>query len=163
MDTEDKHSSLPTQMKSMVPAKESLISDFDRHLFNEGTHFHLYEKLGAHPVVIDGSPGTFFAVWAPNAKSVSVFGDFNGWNKTDHPLSQTGNSGIWEGFFPAVIKGHHYKYHIISNYNRYHVDKADPCAFFAEVSPQKASIVWDLAHQWSDKKWMAGRKTRRSG
>jgi len=160
MDTEDKHSSLPTQMKSMVPAKESFISDFDRHLFNEGTHFHLYEKLGAHPMVIDGSPGTFFAVWAPNAKSVSVFGDFNGWNKTDHPLSQTSNSGIWEGFFPAVSKGHHYKYHIISNYNRYHVDKADPCAFFAEVSPQKASIVWDLAHQWSDKKWMAGRQER---
>ena len=95
------------QAKPNPPNNESLISEFDRHLFNEGTHFHLYEKLGAHPTILNGQQGTFFAVWAPNAKSVSVIGDFNGWAKTDHYLNNSGNSGIWEGFFTDITKGNH--------------------------------------------------------
>ena len=147
--------SLQQRENSIVPAEQSLISEFDRHLFNEGTHFHLYEKLGAHPVVLNGMAGTFFAVWAPNAKYVSLVGDFNRWNNKTHPLHTSGNSGIWEGFYSDVKKGNHYKYHIISNYNRYHVNKSDPHAFFAEIAPQTASIVWDLDFAWTDKEWMS--------
>jgi 1,4-alpha-glucan branching enzyme len=142
------------------PNNESLITEFDRHLFNEGTHFHLYQKLGAHPMVLNDRRGVFFAVWAPNARSVSVIGDFNGWAKTDHFLSNSGNSGIWEGFFTDITKGNRYKYHIVSQYNGYSVDKADPLAFLAEVPPRTASIVGDLEYEWSDIDWMSERKQR---
>jgi 1,4-alpha-glucan branching enzyme len=98
-----------------VPGNEcSLLSEDDLYMFNEGTHARLYEKLGAHPVVSRSLSGTYFAVWAPNAKHVTVIGDFNGWDKTASNLHPRGCSGIWENFIPGVGKGALYKYHIVS-------------------------------------------------
>ncbi|HXG51968.1 MAG TPA: 1,4-alpha-glucan branching protein GlgB [candidate division Zixibacteria bacterium] len=133
------------------------LSDDDVYLFNEGSHFHLYEKLGAHPL---GNGATYFAVWAPNAERVSVIGDFNGWDKRRHPLAPRGQSGIWEGVLEGVDKGALYKYHVASRYNAYRVDKADPFSFFNEIPPKSASIVWDLEYDWGDGEWMAGRAKR---
>src|SRR4051812_2533115 len=96
-------------------AAGSLLTDHDIYLFKEGNHFKLYEKLGAHLTTVDGVAGTCFAVWAPNAKSVSVIGNFNGWNRSAHPLKgRWDGSGIWEGFIPGVGRGELYKYYIIS-------------------------------------------------
>src|SRR5262245_60249767 len=92
----------------------SLLTDDDSYLFNEGSHFRLYHKLGAHVVTRGESSGTYFAVWAPDAEQVSVIGDFNGWRPDSHQLSPKGRSGIWEGFFPDIGKGTLYKYHIAS-------------------------------------------------
>ena len=136
------------------------ISDEDIYLFNEGSHFRIYEKLGAHLVKQDGSAGTHFSVWAPNAKFVSVIGEFNEWNKDSHRLHPKGRSGIWQGFFPEVGKGTLYKYHIGSRFNGYRVDKADPFSIFNEIPPKFASIVWDLDYQWHDEDWMATRRQR---
>jgi len=138
----------------------TLLTDQDLYLFNEGSHFHLHEKLGAHPVTREGQAGTHFAVWAPNADRVSVMGDFNSWNKTSHPLRARGSSGIWEGLVPDAGAGAHYKYHIVSRYAGYEVDKADPFAFHAEVPPLTASLVWPLDYAWSDSEWMATRWRR---
>src|SRR5207302_10664520 len=91
-------------------ATVSLLSDWDYHLFNEGSHHKLWEKLGSHPIERDGVAGTMFAVWAPNARAVSVVGDWNGWNADAHPLESRGPSGIWEAFIPRVHKGMKYKY-----------------------------------------------------
>jgi 1,4-alpha-glucan branching enzyme len=140
----------------------SLLTDDDLHLFNEGSHFRLYEKLGAHMVNQGGASGTYFAVWAPNADHVSVIGNFNGWEKGRHYLSPKGQSGIWEGFVPGVGKGTLYKYHIGSRFNGYRVDKADPFSTFNEVPPKFASIVWDIDYQWNDREWM-GERRRRQG
>ncbi len=132
----------------------SLVTDHDIYLFKEGNHFRLYEKLGAHIVERGGQQGTFFGVWAPNAASVSVIGDFNQWKPHAHPLaSRADESGIWEGFIPDIGKGTVYKYHIVSAYNNYVVDKGDPFAFFWEEPPQTASVVWDLDYTWSDDRW----------
>ncbi len=133
----------------------SLLSPFDLHLFNEGTHTHLYEKLGAHPAA-DGS-GTTFGVWAPNADSVSVIGDFNGWNRTANLLQPREQSGIWEGFIPGARHGAMYKYCVHSRVTRNGVEKADPFATFAEPPPRQASVIWDLGYEWHDDAWMGGR------
>ena len=138
----------------------SLITDNDLYLFNEGSHFQLYDKLGAHVVNHEGVSGTQFAVWAPNAAQVFVMGDFNGWNKHSDPLYPNGQSGIWEGFFPGIGNGTLYKYHIVSRFNDYRVDKADPFSIFNEIPPKTASIVWDLDYQWSDQEWMTSRRQR---
>ncbi|HEX6768442.1 MAG TPA: 1,4-alpha-glucan branching enzyme, partial [Candidatus Binatia bacterium] len=142
----------------------SLLTDQDLYLFNEGSHFRLYDKLGAHVVArgsgADGDNGTYFAVWAPNADHVSVIGDFNGWEKGRDCLRPKAASGIWEGFLPNIGKGTLYKYHIGSRFNGYAVDKADPCSIFNEIPPKFASIVWDLDYQWNDQSWMAERHTR---
>jgi 1,4-alpha-glucan branching enzyme len=138
----------------------SLITDNDLYLFNEGSHFQLYDKLGAHVVNHEGVSGTQFAVWAPNAEQVSVIGDFNGWNKSSHRLQPNGRSGIWEGFFPGIGKATLYKYHIVSRFDGYRVDKADPFSIFNEIPPKTASIVWDLDYQWGDQEWMATRRQR---
>lgn len=135
----------------------TLLTEDDLYLFNEGSHFRLYEKLGAHPVTSNGQPGTYFAVWAPDAQQVSVIGDFNGWNRTSHPLQPRGQSGIWEGFVPGVGKGALYKYRIISRYQGYTVDKADPLATYDETPPKTASIVWDTEYTWRDGEWMKKR------
>jgi 1,4-alpha-glucan branching enzyme len=137
---------------------ESVITDDDLYLFNEGTHVRLYEKLGAHP----GRDGTFFAVWAPNAEAVSVTGNFNGWNKQSHPLAPRGRSGIWEGFVSGVGKGTLYKYVVRSRFAGYQADKADPFSIFNEIPPKTASIVWDLEYAWGDQQWMAERRERNS-
>jgi 1,4-alpha-glucan branching enzyme len=128
--------------------------------FNEGTHFRLYDKLGAHLVQDGGVRGTYFAVWAPNAEYVSVIGEFNGWDHTRHQLSQHGHSGIWERFLPGVEHGTVYKYHIRSRYNGYAVDKADPFAFYCERPPKTGSVVWDLTYEWGDQAWMEQRRRR---
>ncbi|MFP3897838.1 MAG: 1,4-alpha-glucan branching protein GlgB [Dehalococcoidia bacterium] len=132
----------------------SMLGDDDLYLFNEGSHYRLYEKLGAHPMVVDGTEGIYFAVWAPSAKQVSVIGDFNGWNRSSHQLRAQGQSGIWEGFVPGVAKGATYKYYLISHHRGYHVQKADPFAFYAETPPNTASLVWDLDYSWGDQAWM---------
>jgi len=133
----------------------SLLTDHDIYLYKEGTHFRLYEKLGAHLVERDGVRGTQFAVWAPNAARVSIVGDFNQWNPQTHPLSaRWDDSGIWEGFLPHLGKGSLYKYHIVSNHNGYRVNKGDPFAFFWEMPPRTASMVWDLEYPWTDSAWL---------
>ena len=140
----------------------SILSDEDVYLFNEGTHVRLYEKLGAHPAKDGGLPGTAFAVWAPNAERVTVMGDFNEWSKTSHPLESYGVSGIWEGVVSGAATGSRYKYHIVSHYNDYEVDKTDPFAFFAELSPHTASVVWRLDYDWRDADWMQTRGAKQS-
>jgi 1,4-alpha-glucan branching enzyme len=140
----------------------TLLTEDDLYLFNEGSHYRLFEKLGAHPVTLEGIEGTYFAVWAADAERVFVMGDFNGWDKTGQPLSQRGSSGIWEGFLPAVAKGAAYKYHIHSRYNGYRVDKADPFAFYSEVPPLTGSVVWNLQYAWGDGQWMKERHRHNS-
>ena len=135
----------------------SLLTDDDIYLFNEGRHFRLHEKLGAHPLKKEGIEGTYFALWAPDAEKVCVMGDFNGWDKNSHSLQPRAQSGIWEGFIPGVTKGAPYKYRITSRFSGYQADKADPFAVFCEVPPNTASIVWDLDYTWGDSEWMAKR------
>jgi 1,4-alpha-glucan branching enzyme len=138
--------------------KVSRFTDHDIYLFKEGNHFELYKKFGAYPMQVEGTFGTYFAVWAPNAERVSAIGDFNGWNKESHPLqAREDASGIWEGFLPQVEAGDVYKYHVVSRYNHYKVDKGDPFAFRCEKPPNTASIVWDLAYDWADGVWMKNR------
>jgi len=136
------------------------ITDDDLHLFNEGSHYHLYRKLGCHVTTLDGSVGATFAVWAPNAGAVSVIGDFNGWDPLTHPLATRGASGIWEGFIAGVRKGDAYKFHIVSGDGGYRVDKADPFGIHHETPPKTGSKVWDLDYVWSDTEWMANRGAR---
>lgn len=136
----------------------SLFSDFDIELFKAGKHFRLYEKLGSHPVTVDGKKGTYFAVWAPSAKSVSVVGDFNYWLEGDHKLNvRWDGSGIWEGFIPEVGRGTIYKYKIQSHINDVKTEKADPFARRAEHPPKTASVVYDTNYKWKDSKWMKNR------
>jgi 1,4-alpha-glucan branching enzyme len=140
--------------------ENSLLTDDDLYLFNQGSHFRLYEKLGAHPMEHEGKEGAHFAVWAPDAQKVSVMGDFNGWDKASHPLRPRGKSGIWEGFIAGVGKGANYKYHIASRFHGYRVDKADPFALYGEEPPRTGSIVWDLDYVWGDGEWMENRRKR---
>ena len=135
----------------------SLLTEEDIYLFNEGNHLGLYEKFGAHCIKKNGLKGTYFALWAPNAREVSVVGDFNGWDRSRHPLLPRDRSGIWEGFIPGVRKQMTYKYHIVSRLNSYSVDKADPFAFYSEKPPKTGSIVWDLDYTWGDDEWMEKR------
>ena len=148
---------MPQESGNPVWYHVSLLTDDDLYLFNQGSHFRLYEKLGAHPLSEEGREGTYFAVWAPDAERVSVVGDLNGWDAMAHPLGSRGESGIWEGFIPGVRKGAVYKYHIQSRFRGYRADKADPFALFSEVPPKTASVVWDLEYAWDDRDWM---KTR---
>ena len=148
------------QTETVASDEMTLMSDEDVYLFNEGSHFHLYRKLGAHPVIRNGMAGTSFSVWAPDAEQVSVIGAFNDWKKGAHPLCRREKSGIWEGFLPGVVKGTLYKFQIRSRFNGYEVEKTDPFAFFNEIPPKTASIVWDLDYTWRDETWMASRHTR---
>ncbi len=136
----------------------SPITDTDLYLFNQGSHFHLADKLGAHP--LEG--GTHMAVWAPNAEFVSVIGDHNGWDKGAEPLQRRGDSGIWEGFLTGVGAGAVYKYHVVGPGGVHRSDKADPLARFAEVAPGQGSVVWDLAHEWGDGEWLKQRSRSRA-
>jgi 1,4-alpha-glucan branching enzyme len=140
----------------------SLLTEDDLYIFNEGNHFRLYEKLGAHVLKVNGSEGAYFAVWAPDAEDVAVIGDFNNWDKTSHYLSPRGRSGIWEGFIPELTKGANYKYHIRSRFQGYRADKADPFAAYSEVPPKTASIVWDLEYEWADQEWFQQRSLANS-
>jgi 1,4-alpha-glucan branching enzyme len=146
-----------TGITNIVNNSITLLSQDDIYLFNEGKHYRLYEKLGAHLINHQGIKGVYFAVWAPNAEKVSVFGDFNNWNKQSHQLKPRESSGIWEGFVPGVVKGSRYKYHLSSKYNNYQVDKADPLASYSEQPSLTASVVWDNEYEWSDRNWMEKR------
>jgi 1,4-alpha-glucan branching enzyme len=138
-----------------------MFTDFDINLFKAGKHFRLYDKLGSHLVEVDGVKGTYFAVWAPSAKSVSVVGDFNYWKAGEHELNvRWDSSGIWEGFIPDVDKGTKYKYKIHSNNNGIWTEKADPFARFCEHPPNTASLVWDAPYQWNDSNWMETREEK---
>src|SRR5262245_1311087 len=135
------------------------ISELDLHLFGEGNHHHIYEKLGAHPTSIDGVHGTRFAVWAPNAKRVSVVGDFNHWDGGRNVMQLHGLSGIWEVFVPGVAPGALYKFELATA-NGHLLMKADPYAFQMQLRPQSASVVAKIdAHEWHDHDWMARRRT----
>ena len=140
----------------------TLLTEDDLYLFNEGNHFGLCDKLGSHYLSKNGAEGTYFAVWAPDAEQVYIKGDFNGWNRASHPMRSRGRSGIWECFIPGLEKGILYKYHVHSRYNGYRVDKADPFAFYNEVPPKTASIVWNLDYTWGDREWMEKRRSRNS-
>lgn len=152
--------SLAMQSARRSETVPSLLGPQDLYLFNEGNHSRLYNKLGAHPMTVDGLAGTYFAVWAPAAHYVAVIGDFNGWNPGRHPLRPRESSGIWEGFIPGVGSGAAYKYHVASRYHGHRIDKADPFAFSQETPPRTASIVCDLDYQWRDAGWMQERKQR---
>ncbi len=138
------------------------LTDDDVYLFNQGSHYRLYDKLGSHPASYQGQEGTSFAVWAPNARSISVIGDFNGWDRSSHPLRPRGQSGIWEGFIPELGQGSIYKYRVVSHNRGYQADKADPFAFHYETPPKNGSIVWPIDYEWGDQRWMAERKTHNS-
>jgi 1,4-alpha-glucan branching enzyme len=149
-----------TTSKAPVRHDVSLLTNDDLYLFNEGTHSGLYRKLGAHPMTVQGAAGTYFAVWAPNAKQVSVIGDFNGWRSGTHALQPKGSSGIWEGFLPGIGPGTVYKYHIVSHHGGYQLEKADPFALRAELPPRTASVVTDLSYRWNDSRWMMTRSEK---
>ena len=136
-----------------------VISPFDLHLMAEGRHYRSFEKLGAHLGERDGVKGVHFAVWAPNAERVDVIGDFNAWREGATPLQARPDAGIWEGFVPGVGVGAAYKFRIVSRANGYVAERADPYGFAAELRPQTASVVTDLAgHGWNDDAWMARRR-----
>jgi 1,4-alpha-glucan branching enzyme len=141
---------------------QSAISEFDLYLLAEGTHYRAYEKLGAHLTGKDGKRGVQFAVWAPNAKRVSIIGDFNNWNPNAATMNSS-TAGIWEGFVPDIGQGASYKYHIESRYRDYKVDKADPYGFASEIRPETASRVWNLDnYSWHDESWMKNRTNTNS-
>ncbi|MGB3694490.1 MAG: 1,4-alpha-glucan branching enzyme [Spirulinaceae cyanobacterium] len=133
------------------------LTDFDLHLFAEGNHHRIYEKLGAHSTEVDGIKGVYFAVWAPNARNVSILGDFNQWDGRQHQMRQC-NKSIWELFIPEIATGEHYKYEI-KNYEGHIYEKSDPYGFQQEVRPKTASIVTDLeVYEWNDAEWMEQRR-----
>ena len=135
------------------------LSEMDIYLFKQGTHTKLYNKLGSHTIVHEGNVGVHFAVWAPNAASVSVRGDFNDYDTHSHPLKlREDESGIWEGFIAGVEQGLTYKYHIVSKFHNIIHDKSDPFGFYAEERPKSASKVWSLeGYGWGDNEWMKNR------
>ncbi|HUJ09667.1 MAG TPA: 1,4-alpha-glucan branching protein GlgB [Verrucomicrobiae bacterium] len=142
--------------------KPAWFSSDDLHWFNEGTHSRIYEKFGAQLTSQNGSTGVHFAVWAPNAERVSVIGNFNSWSKSKNLLQAIGASGVWAGFVPEIARGTTYKYHIVSRYDGYEVDKADPVGFRQETAPKTASLVWDLEYAWQDRNWMKVRGQRQN-
>ena len=147
---------------SADPPSSPHLTDLDVYLFREGRHHRLYDRLGAHPIQVDGRAGTWFAVWAPNARHVSVIGDFNGWNAEVDPLTPRGDSsGIWEGFVAGAAIGQCYKYRITTPHHDAVVEKADPFAFADECPPATASRICALdGHVWGDGQWMAERQRR---
>jgi 1,4-alpha-glucan branching enzyme len=133
------------------------LTDFDLHLFAEGNHHRIYEKMGAHPTEINGVKGVYFAVWAPNARNVSILGDFNYWDGRKHQMRK-GPTGVWELFIPEIGVGEHYKYEI-KNFDGHIYEKSDPYGFQQEPRPKTASIVTDLNnYTWDDEDWMEKRR-----
>jgi 1,4-alpha-glucan branching enzyme len=139
---------------------EYWLTDFDRYLFGSGNHWKLYEKLGAHPRRVQDQQGVNFALWAPNAQSIQVVGDFNHWDGRAHTMRKQIPSGVWELFVPNVQTGMNYKYRVRSLDGRV-IDKADPFAFYSEVPPRTASIVHSLSYQWNDASWLDERAQNR--
>lgn len=138
------------------------ITNFDLHLFNEGNHHKIYEKLGAHLTTVDDTYGAIFAVWAPCARRVSVVGDFNQWDGRRHQMRMLGNSGVWEIFIPNITKGDVYKYEIKTPSGEIYV-KSDPYAYYAELRPSTASKVYSLEdYTWNDSEWINKRSNDNS-
>ncbi|KWT90162.1 1,4-alpha-glucan branching protein GlgB [Candidatus Magnetominusculus xianensis] len=138
-----------------------VLTDFDLHLMDEGTHYKKYEKLGAHVMTINGIDGVFFAVWAPNAIRVSVVGDFNNWDGRANPMRIRGMHGIWELFVPGMQEGDVYKFEVKGRYQGYIGTKSDPYGFYAEVRPKSASIVYNInKYTWNDDEWIAKRREK---
>lgn len=136
------------------------ITEVDRYLYNNGRHYEIYEKLGAHPENYEGIDGMYFAVWAPHGSQVSVVGDFNGWDPEANPMTLLADSGIWEAFVSGLSAGELYKYAITTRSGKI-LFKADPYAFQSEYRPQTASVTADLSgFQWKDLAWMEKRKTK---
>src|SRR6188768_3594590 len=128
---------------SSLPSHMPQLSDLDLHLFGEGNHHHIYRKLGAHLDEEGSVTGTRFAVWAPNARAVSVVGDFNAWNGAAHPMQRIDGSGVWQLFIPNIAPGALYKYEIRTIHD-HSVLKSDPYGFQMQLRPDNASIVADL-------------------
>ena len=141
----------------------STLSDYDIFLFKQGTHYTLYDKMGAQRHAAgDGTEGIAFSVWAPNARAVSVVGDFNGWDPEAHPLAaRWDDSGIWEGFIPGLERWTLYKFHILNSRGE-HKDKMDPFSRAFEVPPRTASVVHWPEYDWQDATWMEGRASATS-
>ncbi len=138
------------------------LTDFDLHLFGEGTHTRLWEKLGAHLTTLQGKSGCHFAVWAPNAAKVSVVGSFNDWNPRMHFMKRLGTTGVWETFVPGVEQGALYKFLVMTKTDL-SIAKADPYGSFMELRPNTASVVYDLdRYEWGDADWIANRATRQA-
>jgi 1,4-alpha-glucan branching enzyme len=153
----DKKTHLTADPYSFLPQ----LGDVDRYLFNSGTHYKLYDRLGAHPVTIDGTSGTIFRVWAPAARRVSVIGSFNSWDGRVHQMRSLDKTGIWEIFIPGVGINELYKFEIKTSYRDLLV-KSDPFQFYGEVRPRTASIVCSLDnYSWNDSDWLARRKNGR--
>ena len=134
------------------------LSEFDRHLFGAGTHYEIYEKMGGRLMTHEGARGAAFSAWAPNAKAVSVIGDFNNWDARRSPMRRLGESGIWELFLPAAAEGDKYKFHVTQCDGRV-VDKTDPYGVYAEVRPNNASVLYPLKrYKWKDRRWMTARR-----
>jgi 1,4-alpha-glucan branching enzyme len=157
--TAQQHGSLPDQAFIRKQDIPSILGDFDLHLFGQGKEYRIYEKMGSHLRTVSGVPGVNFALWAPNARSVSVIGDFNGWQHGATPMHlRHQDLGVWECFVPGLTAGALYKYAITSRFNDYTVEKCDPYGFAAELRPKTASIVVDIhQHQWQDEAWMQER------
>lgn len=138
---------------------EPVIDPIDISLFNEGKHYSIYEKMGAHPMTVDGVEGVLFAVWAPNADRVSVVGNFNNWDGRRHPMRKLDYSGIYELFIPGKLVGEIYKYEIKAKSGQVFM-KSDPYAFSSEVRPANASRIVDISYKWKDTAWMEKRETK---
>ncbi len=142
-------------------AFDRVLTDYDLHLIGEGSHYQKFEKLGAHVMEIDGIRGVHFAVWAPNARVVSVIGDFNRWDSRRHPMRYIMSTGLWEIFIPGLYEGEAYKFHIKSRYGTYHAEKADPYGFYFEMRPKSASIIYDIdKYAWNDEDWIRKRSQK---
>ena len=138
---------------------EPVIDPIDISLFNEGKHYSIYEKMGAHPMTVDGVEGVLFAVWAPNADRVSVVGNFNNWDGRRHPMRKLDYSGIYELFIPGKLVGEIYKYEIKAKSGQVFM-KSDPYAFSSEVRPANASRIVDISYKWKDAAWMEKREDK---
>ncbi|MBQ4471895.1 MAG: 1,4-alpha-glucan branching protein GlgB [Alphaproteobacteria bacterium] len=135
-----------------------VLGETDLYLYNEGKHYQIYEKLGAHLITHDGVPGASFAVWAPNATRVSVVGNFNNWDGRRHMMRPRGSSGIWEIFIPNLTEWDIYKYELTDNSGRLLPLKADPFSFVQEVRPKTGSLIYDLeSYTWHDEEWLKKR------
>src|SRR6266516_3032577 len=135
----------------------TLLTKDDVKNYQQGTHYSIYEKFGSHSIRVNETWGMYFCVWAPNATSVSVIGNFNHWKNHEHELyPRWDKSGIWEGFIPGFNLGEVYKYHIVG-FKGVETDKGDPLANFWEKRPQTATITWDMYYEWNDKEWMKKR------